>query len=228
MRRTPAVMILLLVAMVAGSAGGAERFETRDQLNEPSRGTWADDTADVQKPRQLLYEDKENGRYRVSYNLIRETDGDVKGYFVRLVIRNLSPNPVTATVDVALLDAETAVIAATDRDTFRGLATTLAESKVPAATLKASQSASANEDIFQAYLRGQSEGAVVKASADAALGRKMTVWSDSFWLKPSVELPPHGQISGVRAFLAEPYHPLPLTVRVKIDDSQFEFTTRAK
>jgi len=56
----------------------------------------------------------------------------------------------------------------------------------------------------------------------------MTVWADSFWLKPVVDLPPHDQVSGVRAFLAEPYHPLPLTMRVRIGDSEFDFTTRAK
>jgi hypothetical protein len=28
--------------------------------------------------------------------------------------------------------------------------------------------------------------------------------------------------------LAQPYHPLPLSMRVKVGDSEFEFTTRAK
>ena len=229
MKRTPAAMIILAAVLFAPRTSEAERFPTHDQLNDASRCIWADDTADVLKPRQLLYETKEDGRYRVGYNLIRQTDGDVKGYFVRMTIKNLSQNPITATVDVTLIDAEGSVIAATDRDTFRGLATTLADAKVPAATLKTSaQSASGNEDIFHAYVRGQSEGAILKATADVAIGRKMTVWADSFWLKPVVDLPPHDQVSGVRAFLAEPYHPLPLTMRVRIGDSEFDFTTRAK
>jgi hypothetical protein len=228
MTRTPAVTIPVIAAMVVTSARGADRFALRDQLNDPGRAVWADDTADVLKPRQLLYESKDDGRFRVGYNLIRQSDGDAKGYFVRLTIRNLSADAVVVADDVSLIDAETSVISATDRDTFRGLASTLADGKVPAATLKASQAAPANEDISQAYIRGQAEGAVVKAAADTALGRKMTVWADSFWLKPTLELPPHGQVSGVRAFLAEPYHPLPLTLRVTIGASAFEFTTRAR
>jgi len=56
----------------------------------------------------------------------------------------------------------------------------------------------------------------------------MTVWADSFWLKTTLELPPHLEISGVRVFLAEPYHPLPLTLRVKVGESEFDFTTRSR
>jgi hypothetical protein len=228
MKPTPALIILMIASLLAPSARSADRFPTRDQLNDPGRGVWSDDTADVLKPRQLIYEAKEDGRYRVSYNLIREVGGDVKGYFARLTIRNLSENTVVAATDVTLIDAESSVISATDRDTFRALAATLADTKAPAATLKAAQSSPANDDIFQAFLRGQSEGAVVKVADDAALGRKMAVWADSFWLKPTLELPPHGQVSGVRVFLAQPYHPLPLSMRVKVGDSEFEFTTRAK
>ena len=227
MKRMPAVMILMIAGLVAPSVNGAGKAPTRDQLNDPSRGMWADDTADVLKARQLLYETKEDGRVRVSYNLIRQADGEVKGYFVRLTIRNLSENRVVAATDVTLVDAENSVISGTDRDTFRALATTLADAKVPEAKLKETRSESADEDIVKAYLRGQSEGAVLKAAANVSLGRKMAVWADSFWLKPTLELPPHGQISGVRAFLAEPYHPLPLSIRVKVGESEFEFATRA-
>jgi hypothetical protein len=228
MNRTPAAMVFLTASLFAAPAS-ADKFPTRDQLNDPGRGIWAEDTADVMKPRQLLYETKEDGRYRVSYNLIREVEGEVKGYFVRVTIRNLSENAVVAADDITLVDAENSMISATDRDTFRGLAATLADTKVPATTLKTvTQSTSGNQDIFEAYLRGQSQGAILKAAADVAMGRKMTVWADSFWLKSTLELPPHGQIGGVRVFLAEPYHPLPLTLRVNIGDSEFAFTTRAK
>jgi hypothetical protein len=227
MKRTPAAMIPFTAVLFAASASQAYKFPTRDQLNDASRGVWADDTADVLKPRQLLYETKEDAKYRVSYNLIREGEGDVKGYFVRLTIRNLSDNAVEAADDVALIDAENSVISATDRVTFLALATTLADTKVP--TLKTiAAPATGNADFFEAYLRGQSEGAILKAEADVATGRKMTVWGDSFWLKPVLEIPPHGQVSGVRAFLAEPYHPLPLRISVRVGESEFEFITRAK
>jgi hypothetical protein len=218
----------LLLAATSATSSDAGRFPVRDQLNDADRGAWADDTADVLKPRQLLYETRDDGRYRVGYNLIRERDGDAKGYFVRLTIENLSSNPITASAEVALIDAEGAVIPATDRDTFRSFATTLAGAKVPAAALKAVARPASGETAFQAYLRGQAEGAVLKAANDAATGRGMTIWADGFWLKPTLDLPPRLRISGVRAFLAEPYHPLPLTLRVKIGESEFDFTTRAK
>jgi hypothetical protein len=133
MKPTPALIILMIASLLAPSARSADRFPTRDQLNDPGRGVWSDDTADVLKPRQLIYEAKEDGRYRVSYNLIREVGGDVKGYFARLTIRNLSENTVVAATDVTLIDAESSVISATDRDTFRALAATLADTKAPAA-----------------------------------------------------------------------------------------------
>jgi len=60
------------------------------------------------------------------------------------------------------------------------------------------------------------------------MGRRMTVWADSFWLKPVVEIPPHGQVSGVRVFLAEPYHPLPLRIGIQVGESEFDFTSRAR
>ena len=227
MKRLPAVMILMIAGLGASSVNSAGMAPTRDQLNDPGRGVWADDTADVLKARKLLYESKENGQIRVSYNLIRQVDGEVKGYFLRLTVRNVSEHPVVAATEVILVDAENSVISGTDRDTFRALATTLADAKAPEAKLKEARSTSADEDIFKAYLRGQSEGAVLKAAADVSLGRKMAVWADSFWLNPTLELPPHSQISGVRAFLAQPYHPLPLSLRVKVGESEFEFTTRA-
>ena len=229
MKRTRVAMILLTTVLFAPWASEAARFTTRDQLNDPSRSIWADDAADVLKARQLLYETKEDGRYRVSYNLIRESDGDVKGYFVRLTIENLSQYPITATADVSLIDAENSVIAATDRDAFVGLASTLAGTKIPTDTLKTiAAPAPGNPDFFQAYLHGELEGAIVKAEANVATGRKMTMWADSFWLKPVVDLPAREQVSGVRAFLAQPYHPLPLTMRVRLGPSEFVFTTRAK
>ena len=136
MKRMPALMILMLAGVVAPSASGAGKAPTQDQLNDPSRGLWADDTADVLKARQLLYESKEDGQFRVSYNLIRQVDGEVKGYFVRLTIRNLSEKTVVAATDVTLIDAEDSVISGTDRDAFRSLATTLADAKVPELKLK--------------------------------------------------------------------------------------------
>jgi len=148
MKRTPAAMILFTAALFAASASQADKFPTRDQLNDASRGAWADDTADVLKPRQLIYETKEDGRYRVSYNLIREAEGDVKGYFVRLTIRNMSGDPITATADVTLIDAETSVIPATDRETFLGLATTLADTKIPTDTFKTIAAATAGNADF--------------------------------------------------------------------------------
>jgi hypothetical protein len=229
MRRTLAVIIPPITLLCAASASGAGKFPTHDQLNDPVRGTWADDTADVLKPRQLLYEAKDDGKYRVGYNLIREADGDVKGYFIRLTIRNLSDTPARASDDVTLTDAENTVISATDRDTFLALAATLADTRVATSALKpAPRSSSGEEDYTEAYLRGRSEGRILKSAEDAVTGRKMTVWADSFWLGPVLEIPPHGQVSGVRVFLAEPYHPLPLTIRVRVGDSRFDFTTRAK
>jgi hypothetical protein len=229
MKRTLAVIIQLIGALSAASAAGADRFPVRDQLNDPGRGVWADDTADVLKPRQLLYEAKDDGRYRVGYNLIRQDQGDVKGYVVRLTIRNLSETATVAAADVTLIDAENTVIPATDRDTFLELATTLAGAKVPPSTVKSTARATyGKEDYDEAYLRGQSEGRTLKAAQDMVMGRRMTVWADSFWLKPTLELPPHGQVGGVRVFLAEPYHPLPITIRVEVGDSEFEFTTRAR
>jgi hypothetical protein len=229
MKRTPAAMILATAVLFAPWACGAGRFPTHDQLNDASRGVWSDDTADVLKPRQLLYETKEDGRYRVGYNLIRQSAGDVKGYFVRLTIKNLSQSPTTASAEISLVDAENTVIPATDREAFLGLAKTLTDTKIPTETLKTRPAPpSGSADFLQAYLRGQAEGAVVKANTDIATGRKMTVWADSFWLRPTLELPPLGRVSGVRVFLTEPYHPLPLTLRVKLGESLFEFTTRAK
>jgi hypothetical protein len=228
MRQAFGVMTLVATASFALAAGAA-RFPTKDQLNDADRAVWADDTADVLKPRQLLYETKEDGWYRVSYNLIRETDGDVKGYFVRLTIRNLADNAVVAADEITLVDAENSVIPATDRDTFLGLATSLAGTKAPTTPVRSAARASGGEEDYdKAYLRGQSEGRSLQAAADVLIGRRMTLWADSFWLKPTLELPPHGQISGVRVFLAEPYHPLPLTIRARVGDSAFEFTTRAK
>jgi hypothetical protein len=181
------------------------------------------------KPRQLLYESKEDGRYRVSYNLIRQGDGDVKGYVVRLTIKNLSDNAAAPTAEVTLTDAENSVISPTDRETFLALATTLADTKVPTAPFKETIRPSSGEETYiQAYLRGQSEGRILKAARDVDLGRKMTVWADSFWLKPVLALPPQSHASGIRVFLAEPYHPLPLALRVRIGDSEFDFTTRAR
>jgi len=136
MKPTPAAMTLLTAILFAPSASHADKFPTRDQLNDASSGVWADDTADVLKPRQLLYETKEDQRYRVSYNLIREGEGDVKGYFVRVTIRNLSEKAVVAPDDVTLIDAENSVISATDRETFLQLASTLADTKDPSSTAK--------------------------------------------------------------------------------------------
>jgi hypothetical protein len=219
----------LAAALLWASGASADRFPTRDQLNDAGRSVWADDTADVLKPRELLYESKTDGRYRVSYNLIREQEGDVKGYFVRLTITNLSGDAVVAPADVTLTDAENTVIAGTDRETFLALAATLADTKVPTTAYKpTAHTTPGEEDFGQSYLLGQSEGRILKATDDVIRGRKMTVWADSFWLKPSLEIPARARVSGVRVFLAEPYHPLPLRLFVRIGSSDFEFTTRAK
>lgn len=214
---------------MASSAHGSDRFPTRDQLNDPGRGIWAEDAADVLKPRQLLYEIKQDGRYRVGYNLIRESEGDVKGYFLRVTIINLSANAVVVANDVMLIDAENSVISATDRDTFLALAATLGGTKAPTSNFRrTARAASAVEDFDKAYLRGQSEGRMLRAAEDDVKGRRMTLWADSFWLKPTVELPPQGKISGVRVFLADPNHPLPLRIRLRVGDSWFEFTSRTQ
>jgi hypothetical protein len=121
------------------------------------------------------------------------------------------------------------VLEPTDRDLLLSVAGSLAGTRIPGPAYQPSGPPQGFYGGFaQGYFEAESQGRIGRAEREVAEGREMMIWVSSFWLKPTLELPPNELTNGALAFLTNPDHRLPLTVRVQVDGSVFEFKTRAK
>ncbi len=234
----PLYTLCLVVAAVALSGCASV-----NPLNDPTRSRIAADVANVEGPRDILYESQEKGGLEVSYSLSFYGKEELPGYRLNLIFRNKGDLLTTVEPRVYLRDASGFVIEPSTYSAYAAYASALAGTPVPSLPTVAAgnyyhsgtvTSTSGDRYSYSGYtssvpsggfLQGYAQGAAIRAANASRDGLTMLRWANQYWLKDGYFLLGGAAASGALYFPANAIGKLPLSLTVSVGSDRFDFKT---